>query len=192
VSLPDWLVLVAAFLLGAGAATIAWWIWQLSTRTEASTPAPVSPPPTESLPRSAAAVDPASRPKPASDSKAAGYLRTSQRVILHLAHQPRLAHGDVAPPAVTQAGMAHSLSVAQPALARVLARLVDGDAVLVMRTHVTGEARRLKVYQLTVHGEAIARDLRTRTIITRGAEGRLTIELRSPPAAPAAASDAER
>ncbi|HEV2231176.1 MAG TPA: hypothetical protein VGS18_03210 [Thermoplasmata archaeon] len=190
-SLPDWLVLVAAFLLGAAAATIAWWIWQLSTRASAEAPRPAAAAPSNPPASSVEATTPAVRPDPTAERKAAGYLRTSQRVILHLAHQPRLAHGDVAPPTVTQAGMSHALSVAQPALARVLARLVDGDAVLVMRTHVTGEARRLKVYQLTVHGEAIARDLRTRTVVKWGPEGRFTIELRSPTAAPGVTAESD-
>lgn len=191
-SLPDGLLLVAVFLLGVGAATIAWWVWQRSTRAPAATPPPVSSGPSDTPAGPVEAPPPPMRPTFSADRQAPGYLRTSQRVILHLAHQPRLAHGDVAPVAVTQAGMSHSLSVAQPALARVLARLVDGDAVLVMRTHVTGEARRLKVYQLTVHGEAIARELRSRTVVKRGPEGRLTIELRSPPEAPAGSSDFER
>ena len=93
-------------------------------------------------------------------------LPTSQRVILHLSRQPRLGYGDVAPPEITQAGMTEALGVPQPALTKVLARLVDGGALLVTRTHVSGAPRRLKVYQLTAHGEAIARDLRRRAAMT--------------------------
>ncbi|MCI4336657.1 MAG: hypothetical protein L3K17_05610 [Thermoplasmata archaeon] len=59
--------------------------------------------------------------------------------------------------------MTEALGVAQSALTKVLRRLIDGGALLEARTHVSGEPRRLKVYQLTSHGEAIARDLRRRS-----------------------------
>ena len=156
---PDWIVPVAAFLIGAGTTTVVWWVWD-RTRPDRAAELPIaearSTDPEPTVPAETATASTVPR------AEGAGYLRTSQRVILHLAVQPRLAFGDVAPVSVTQAGMSHSLAVAQPALARVLSRLVEGQAILVMRTHVAGQARRLKVYQLTVLGEAVARDLRAR------------------------------
>lgn len=152
--------LLGSFLVGVAAASVAWGIWALGRRgvrtPEASplTPAPAAAP----------QVEPAPSPPVRARSAAVSprELRTSQRVILHLSRQPRLAYGDVAPRSITQAGMTEALGVPQPALTKVLGRLVDGGALLATRTHVSGAARRLKVYQLTAHGEAIARDLRRR------------------------------
>lgn len=152
--------LVASFLIGAAAASVAWGVWTLVHR-RAADPAPASRagPPAPDDPPPAAAPRPST---PGRTNGAGGVLRTSQRVIQHLARQPRLGYGDVAPRAVTQAGMTDALGVPQPALTKVLGRLVDGGALIVTRTHVAGAPRRLKVYQLTAHGEAIARDLRRR------------------------------
>jgi DNA-binding MarR family transcriptional regulator len=146
-STMDVLWTAGTFAAGLAVASVAWWIWSSFAGPD---PLPPVPPPPSGNPAGTP-----TRPK-----RPDGLLRTSQRVLLHLARQPRLTYGDVAPVEVTQAGMSRALAVSQPALARVLRRLIDGDAVLEMRTHVRGDARRLKVYQLTVHGEAIARDLR--------------------------------
>jgi DNA-binding MarR family transcriptional regulator len=126
-----------------------------------------APDPGPSVPESSP-TDPPRLSKPPALAPSA--LRTSQRVILHLSRQPRLGYGDVAPREITQAGMTEALAVPQPALTKVLARLVDGGALLATRTHVSGAARRLKVYQLTAHGEAIARDLRRRAAPTPEAQ----------------------
>ncbi|MCI4331803.1 MAG: hypothetical protein L3K19_08190 [Thermoplasmata archaeon] len=89
-------------------------------------------------------------------------LRLSQRVVLHLQRQPRITRFDLAPPAMTQAGMAEQLRATQSALAKVLARLAAAGVLEERREHVQGQPRRLKVYQLTPTGEALARDLRRR------------------------------
>lgn len=163
-SVVDDLVALGAFATGAAVASLSWWLLRRGGEPEppaVRTPPAMGPPVTPRLPSDSedpdghgASAVPSRPPDPA--------LRTSQRVVLHLAAQPRLAYGDVAPFEITQAGMSRALHLAQPALARVLGRLKDGDALLEMRTHVSGQPRRLKVYQLTVHGEAIARDLRIR------------------------------
>jgi DNA-binding MarR family transcriptional regulator len=150
-TIPDLLLAAAPFAAGAAVASLAWWVYGRY----------LDPPPAASPARSDVPVV-GPRGAPPRLNPRTGLLRTSQRVVLHIAGQPRLAYGDVAGAELTQAGMSRALSIAQPALARVLARLVDGDAVLVMRTHVKGGSQRLKVYQLTAHGEAIARDLRGR------------------------------
>jgi len=146
-TLADLLPALGAFLAGAVVASLLWWVWNwYQDGSGGPAPAPPVPP-----------AGPRSRP---ASTRADGVLRTSQRVLLHLSRQARLAYGDVAGPELTQAGISRALSVSQPALARVLRRLLDGDAILEMRTHVKGQSKRLKVYQLTVHGEAIARDIR--------------------------------
>jgi DNA-binding MarR family transcriptional regulator len=89
-------------------------------------------------------------------------LRLSQRVVLHLQRQPRITRFDLAPLAMTQAGMSESLDATQSALAKVLHRLAAAGVLEERREHVAGEPRRLKVYQLTPTGEALARDVRGR------------------------------
>lgn len=106
----------------------------------------------------------AARPRP--DPSA---LRLSQRVVLHLQRQPRITRFDLAPRSMTQAGMAESLDATQSALAKVLARLGAAGVLSEQREHVQGEPRRLKVYQLTPVGEALARDVRRR--LPAGARG---------------------
>lgn len=161
-SAVDWLLPVAAFVAGLVVASVAWWV--IRHRVSRPDPPPTDPP--SSLARvgapSAPSDDRSARP-PARDSRRSGTLRISQRVVLHLARQPRLVYGDVAPFDLTQAGISRALATSQPTLARVLQRLLDGDAILEMRTHVAGQSQRLKVYQLTALGESIARDLRNRT-----------------------------
>ncbi|HYK93659.1 MAG TPA: hypothetical protein VEY07_06420 [Thermoplasmata archaeon] len=158
----DYVTPVLTFVGGAAVGALAWWLWN-----RASAPQPLSEPVSPPAPVPAAAPDPPSpvvapSPDPPRRERPTGEMRISQRVVLHLSRQPRLAYGDVAPVELTQRGMTQSLSVAQPALAKVLARLVDGGALLEMRTHVSGASRRLKVYQLTALGESIAVELRRR------------------------------
>jgi DNA-binding MarR family transcriptional regulator len=180
-------IALTAFAAGFAAGTGAWWLLRRSRPVDSPVAPgrPASARVREPGPASSADPGPSARPGPGRR----GMLRTSQRVVLHLAGQPRLTYGEVAPVELTQAGMARALGVAQPALARVLGRLIDGDALLEMRTHVRGAPRRLKVYQLTVLGEAIARDLRQRVGPVRpappGAVGPARAE---PPGAPAAST----
>ncbi len=87
-------------------------------------------------------------------------LRISQRVVLHLSVQGVLGPHDVAPLGFTQPGISQSLGVRQNALTNVLRRLVAAGVVVEDVRHVQGQPRRLKVYQLTPRGEALARELR--------------------------------
>ena len=87
-------------------------------------------------------------------------LRISARILLHLSRQPRFDPREAHPPTVTQEGIAKALGATQPAVSNALRRLVDGGAVRVERSHVLRKLARLKVYQLTPHGESLARQIR--------------------------------
>ncbi|MCI4321306.1 MAG: hypothetical protein L3K05_03245 [Thermoplasmata archaeon] len=91
-------------------------------------------------------------------------LRTSQRVILQVMAQGRLAPGEVAPFGLSQAGMGEALHLTQSSLAKTLGRLVAAGVLTVGRRHVEHQDRRLKVYELTPLGESLARDLRHRSV----------------------------
>jgi DNA-binding MarR family transcriptional regulator len=90
-------------------------------------------------------------------------LRTSQRVILHILRQGRLGPNELSPVGLSQAGIGAALGIRQSSLAKALARLVAAGVLSVGRRHVEHQVRRLKVYELTPLGEALARDLRRRT-----------------------------
>jgi len=98
---------------------------------------------------------------------------------MHLASMGRLGHDDVARRGYTQQGIVDALGIPQGTVAKVLVRLEAADVVEVDRRHVSGEARRLKVYRLTGLGESVARDLRSTrrqptsrsTAISRGTAG---------------------
>ncbi len=91
-----------------------------------------------------------------------GQLRISHRVLVHIASQGRIGRDELAPRALTQAGMVEALSVNQGALTGVLRRLVAAGVLEESREHVHGADRRLKVYRLTSSGVELYRDLRTR------------------------------
>ncbi|HZY69863.1 MAG TPA: hypothetical protein VFF67_02650 [Thermoplasmata archaeon] len=173
----DAVTVILAFAAGVAAGTVAWGVWlQLARRAAASRPTEAPAGATLSAPPNAVggespdpAPSPLAPPAPAARKRTrpSGELRISQRVIVHLSRQPRLAYGELAPFEVSQGGMTKVLHVAQPALAKVLRRLIDGGAVLELKQHVKGQPQRLKVYQLTAQGEAIARDLRSRIAAQR-------------------------
>jgi len=94
-------------------------------------------------------------PPPTTDA-----LRISQRIVLHLGSQGALGPHEVAPIGFSQPGMSKALGIRQNALTNVLRRLVAADVVVEDVRHVQGQPRRLKVYQLTPRGEALARELR--------------------------------
>jgi hypothetical protein len=123
-----------------------------------STDGPASPPaatPPES--------PPASGPSgPISEPASGEVLRTSQRLLIHLAGQGTLGPYDVALPGMTQAGIGEALGVRQNALTNVLRRLADAGLLEVELRHVKGQPRRLKVYRLTPRGQILARELRQR------------------------------
>ncbi|MFI5414459.1 MAG: winged helix DNA-binding protein [Candidatus Lutacidiplasmatales archaeon] len=103
-------------------------------------------------------------PGPTEDAPPEERLRTSQRVILHVMAQGRLAPGEVAPFGLSQAGLCEALDLTQSSLAKTLGRLVAAGVLTVGRRHVEHQDRRLKVYELTPLGESLARDLRRRTV----------------------------
>lgn len=86
--------------------------------------------------------------------------RIAQRVLLHLYAQGRVGLNDVAPRGLSQGGLSEALGTSQSSIAKVLQRLVAAGVLTVSRRHVSGEGRRLLVYELTPLGEALARDLR--------------------------------
>lgn len=186
----DAVTVVVAFGAGVAAGTVAWGVWfQLARRaassgtTEAPEGATRSPP----APAADAGTDDPTPTKttaavPRPPRRPSGELRISQRVIVHLSRQPRLTYGELAPFEVSQGGMTKALHVAQPALAKVLHRLIDGGAVLELKLHVKGQPQRLKVYQLTAQGEAIARDLRSRIAAQRAREPAVTFRFDEPAA----------
>ncbi len=87
-------------------------------------------------------------------------LRISQRVVLHLSVQGVLGPHEVASLGFTQPGISKALNVRQNALTNVLRRLTAAGVIVEDVRHVQGQPRRLKVYQLTPRGEALARELR--------------------------------
>ncbi len=81
-------------------------------------------------------------------------------MLLHIYAQGRVGPYDVAPVGLSQGGLSEALGISQSSIAKVLQRLVAARALAVSRRHVSGESRRLLVYELTPLGEALARDLR--------------------------------
>ena len=86
----------------------------------------------------------------------------SRSVLIHVGAQGRLGSDEVAPPGLTQAGMAQALGVGQNSLTNVLRRLVAAGVLTQDVRHVRGQPRRLRVYRLTTRGEALYQDVRRR------------------------------
>jgi len=95
------------------------------------------------------------RASPGSDG-----LRLTQRVILHIGRQGRIGPDEVAPPGLTQAGMAQALGVGQNSLTNVLRRLAAAGILDQDVRHVKGRPRRLRVYRFSTRGELLYRELR--------------------------------
>lgn len=146
--MSDW-TYVAVFALGAAAAFGGRYLLGLilSSRDRPSSPVATT------LPASA---DVAPAVSLGTGRDPSPYLRVSQRILMHLASEPRLRPGDIGLPSLTQAGMSAELEVGQGTLSRTLNRLVSAGLVRATRVHVQSMPTRLKVYQLTPHGEAIA------------------------------------
>jgi DNA-binding transcriptional ArsR family regulator len=89
-------------------------------------------------------------------------LRTSIRVLLHIARQGRVGPEETALASLTQDGMARALGLSQGAISNALGRLVDGGVLEVELCHVRKRMIRVKVYGLTTRGEELVRRLRTR------------------------------
>lgn len=88
--------------------------------------------------------------------------RTSSLILLHLARQPRVMAGDIAPAELTQEGIAQGIGRPQNSFARALKRLEETGAVVSSTRHVRNADRRKRVYELTQLGETLVRDLRSR------------------------------
>lgn len=86
-------------------------------------------------------------------------LRSSERILLHLARQGSVGPGEVAPRGLCQAGMVESLGIRQGALTGILRRLEAAGVVSVSREHARGMTRRVKVYRLTPVGHQLVRQL---------------------------------
>ncbi|MCI4338476.1 MAG: PKD domain-containing protein [Thermoplasmata archaeon] len=119
-------------------------------------PAPVLPVEVPAIP-GAPTAEPAD-----AEVREANDLRLSQRVLLHLYGQGRLADDEVATPGFTQAGMTGALSTQQSLLSNVLRRMLYSGFLSQDVRHVRGASRRLRVYRLTTKGERVARQLMER------------------------------
>ena len=84
----------------------------------------------------------------------------SARLVVYLAGLGALRPDDIPSIAWTQFGMSDRLHARQNVISNVLRRLVAAGVVEEELRHVQRQPRRLKVYHLTVRGEALARDLR--------------------------------
>jgi DNA-binding MarR family transcriptional regulator len=102
------------------------------------------------------------RPEIGKPSRWEDGLRSSERILLHIARQGAVGPEEVAPRALCQAGMIEALGVKQGALTGVLRRLVSARVLQESREHVRGMDRRVKVYRLTPAGDRLILQLRTR------------------------------
>ncbi|MCI4361403.1 MAG: PKD domain-containing protein, partial [Thermoplasmata archaeon] len=156
-ALPIALVLAAFAVLAVAYRAL------VARRTESAAPPPstrpTAPPPAEvqpSGPSTPEAMAAAASSRPGGEDS----LRLSERILVHLYWYGRPTSDGVARPDSSQAGMARRLGVAQNALSKSLARLIDSGAVHVELRHVPGASRRLKTYSLSQRGEAVARSIR--------------------------------
>lgn len=116
--------------------------------------ASMDPSPLEDLgPAGARAAD---RLRPARDPAT---VRSSQRVIAHLARQGAPPPPPVGLRSTTQAGIGEALGLEQSNLARILRRLEVAGLVASDLRHVPGSPRRVRAYSLTRAGESLSRAL---------------------------------
>jgi tetratricopeptide (TPR) repeat protein len=94
------------------------------------------------------------------DSGATVPLSLSQKVVAHIAQQTRVREDELASGSLTQAGMSAALNRPQGVVAKVLHRLESAGLTRSEARHVRGGSRRVKVYQLTPQGEALAKEVR--------------------------------
>jgi PKD repeat protein/DNA-binding PadR family transcriptional regulator len=88
--------------------------------------------------------------------------RWSRDIVAYLGALPTLGPDDIATLDWTQKGMSDRLHTGQNQVSNVLRRLVSSGIVVERLEHVQGQPRRLKVYRLTLRGEALAREVRRR------------------------------
>jgi DNA-binding PadR family transcriptional regulator len=86
----------------------------------------------------------------------------SERVLVRLLQLPAPGPYAAASLERTQAGMCATLAIRQGSLTRALVRMEASGALAAKRAHVEGMGQRLKVYELTPLGEAVARSLWSR------------------------------
>lgn len=99
-------------------------------------------------------------PGPSAPIVLAATRQLTYGLVRHLATLPRWSPGDLPSTAWTQAGIAESLGVGQSTVSRILRRLEAAGAVASETSHVSGSARRMRVYRLTGQGERLGRALR--------------------------------
>jgi PKD repeat protein/DNA-binding MarR family transcriptional regulator len=92
--------------------------------------------------------------------------RWSRDIVAYLGSLPTLGPDDIATLDWTQKGMSDRLHTGQNQVSNVLRRLVASGIVVERLEHVQGQPRRLKVYRLTLRGEALAREVRRRRPIS--------------------------
>ena len=88
--------------------------------------------------------------------------RWSRDLVAYLGGLPTLGPDDIPTLDWTQKGMSDRLGTGQNQVSNVLRRLVHAGLVVEELQHVQGQPRRLKVYHLTLRGEALAREVRRR------------------------------
>ncbi|MCI4328569.1 MAG: PKD domain-containing protein, partial [Thermoplasmata archaeon] len=88
--------------------------------------------------------------------------RWSKEIVAYLGGLPTLGPDDIPTTDWTQKGMSERLGTGQNQVSNVLRRLVAAGIVLEDLQHVQGQPRRLKVYRLSMRGEALAREVRRR------------------------------
>ena len=86
--------------------------------------------------------------------------RWSRDLVAYLGGLPTLGPDDIATVAWTQKGMSERLGTGQNQVSNVLRRLVAAGLVVEELQHVQGQPRRLKIYRLSLRGEALAREMR--------------------------------
>lgn len=132
-----------------------------------SPPAPAAPAatPTPILSLTAVTSTPsAAGPAPASEARASSDepRRWSREIVAYLGGLPTLGPDDIPTLDWTQKGMSERLGTGQNQVSNVLRRLVAAGVVIEELQHVQGQPRRLKVYRLSMRGEALAREIRRR------------------------------
>jgi hypothetical protein len=88
--------------------------------------------------------------------------RWSREIVAYLGGLPTLGPDDIPTLDWTQKGMSERLGTGQNQVSNVLRRLVAAGVVVEELQHVQGQPRRLKVYRLSMRGEALAREVRRR------------------------------
>jgi hypothetical protein len=83
-------------------------------------------------------------------------IRISERILYHLHAAQVTDEAGRAPVGLTQQGIQSALELRQGAVASALARMVAAGLVTSRLDHVSGRARRLKVYRLTPLGQRLS------------------------------------